>query len=68
MFVGTTCMIVGFSLYVLGCLEAFTIFTITGVILLTLGIIFYLSAKDQLDTRIERLEKELKEMKANEAI
>ena len=66
MFIGTTFMIAGFSLYILGCIEASTIITIIGVIFLMLGNIFYLRAKDKLDIRIEKLEKELKEMKQND--
>ena len=66
MFVGTICMIIGFSLFIRGCVEASIIITIIGVIFLALGNIFYLAAKDELDTRIERLEKELKEMKSND--
>lgn len=66
MFVGTICMIIGFSLFIRGCAEASIIITIIGVIFLALGNIFYLGAKNELETKIEKLEKELKEMKAND--
>ena len=66
MFVGTICIIIGFSLFIRGCAEASIIITIIGVILLALGNIFYLRAKNELETKIEKLEKELKEMKQND--